>query len=95
MVEFPQTIMNFAEPTATFERLVIAGDIEHNGNAVMDWQAGNVNVRTDANANQRPVKPLDDSHKKIDGPVAGIMGLGIAMKAKKDEYVFEPGSLRL
>lgn len=84
MVEFPQTIMAFAEPTATFERLVIAGDIEHNGNAVMTWQAGNVNVKADVNNNLRPVKPPDGEHRKIDGPVAGIMALALAMKNEPD-----------
>lgn len=79
MYEFAQTINNFASPTAAFERLVIAGDIEHNANAVMDWQIGNVNVKTDVNNNLRPVKPPDGEHRKIDGPVAAIMALGLAM----------------
>lgn len=79
MVEFGQTIMNFAEPTATFERLVIAGDLQHNGNKVLDWQAGNVNVKSDINNNIRPVKPPDGEHRKIDGIVAGIMALGLML----------------
>jgi phage terminase large subunit-like protein len=84
MLEFPQTIMAFAEPTATFERLVIAGDIEHNTNRVMDWQIGNVNVKRDVNNNIRPVKPPDDEHRKIDGPVSAIMALGVAMRHEQD-----------
>jgi phage terminase large subunit-like protein len=83
--EFPQTIMAFAEPTAMFERLVIARDLEHNDNKVMTWQAGNVNVKRDVNNNIRPVKPPDDQHQKIDGPVAAIMGLALAMQQKDSE----------
>jgi phage terminase large subunit-like protein len=94
-LEFPQTIMAFAEPTATLERLILARDIEHNSNAVMDWQMGNVNVRRDANNNMRPVKPPDGEIKKIDGPVAAIMGLLLAMRGEAPSAYETPGSLSI
>jgi len=72
---FPQTIMGFAGPTALFERLVIAGKLGHRGNPIATWQAGHVQVWTDANQNMRPVKPPHGDIKKIDGLVAGIMAL--------------------
>jgi phage terminase large subunit-like protein len=76
-VAFAQTILNFAGPTAEFERLVIGHTLRHNGHPVLAWQAGNVEFRLDANNNKRPVKP--GGVKKIDGIVAGIQGLARAM----------------
>jgi phage terminase large subunit-like protein len=78
-IEFAQTIMNFAGPTAEYERLLLHDSLHHSGHAVLDWQAGHVQVKTDANANKRPVKPPHESHRKIDGIVAGIMALKLAM----------------
>jgi phage terminase large subunit-like protein len=72
---FPQTIMGFAGPTAKFERLVIAGKLQHRGNPISTWQAGHTEVWRDANDNIRPVKPKQANIKKIDGIVAGIMAL--------------------
>jgi phage terminase large subunit-like protein len=79
-VSFRQTIMEFAAPTAAYERLVVDGKLKHNGNAVLSWQAGNVRVRADPNQNIRPVKQQHGDHRTIDGMVAGIMGLGVAVK---------------
>ncbi len=89
-VEFPQTIMNFAGPTAEFERLVLAQLIEHNRNPVMTWQIGNANVKTDVNGNKRPVKPDNADYRKIDGVVSAIMGLSRTMLAEV-EPAFNPG----
>ena len=77
-VEFPQTITKFAGPTAQFERMVLAGNLHHDGNPVTAWQVGHTQVKHDANANMRPVKPPKNDIKKIDGVVAGIMALDAA-----------------
>lgn len=79
-VEFPQTIMQLAGPTAEYERLLMLESLHHNGNPVLTWQAGHVQVKSDANANKRPIKPPNEDHRKIDGIVAGIMALGRAMQ---------------
>ncbi len=78
--EFPQTIMQFAGPTARFERLVIANKMQHNGQPITTWQVGHVEVKHDANDNIRPVKPPHGDIRKIDGIVAGIMGLDATMR---------------
>lgn len=78
-IEFPQTVMHFAGPTADYERLVISHKLHHNGNRVLAWQAGHVHVKSDANNNKRPVKPPSEDVKKIDGIVAGIMALSGAI----------------
>ena len=93
---FAQTITNFAEPTAEFERLVIGGTLHHPGHPILDWQAGHVQVKTDANNNKRPVKPPQGDHRKIDGIVAAIMGLGRAMQGGDGRSVYDnPGALKL
>ncbi len=75
---FAQTIMGFAGPTAKFERLVIAGKLEHRGDPITTWEAGHTQVWTDANQNMRPIKPPHGNIKKTDGIVAGIMALDAA-----------------
>lgn len=78
-LKFDQTIKNFAEPTSAYESLVKKGLLHHNGNPVLSWQAKNVRVITDSNANCRPVKPKREDLRKIDGIVAGIMALSEAI----------------
>jgi phage terminase large subunit-like protein len=79
-IMFRQRIMDFAGPTADFERFVISQTIRHGGHPVLDWQIGHCQVRTDANNNKRPVKAKPDDVRKIDGVVASIMALAGAMQ---------------
>jgi phage terminase large subunit-like protein len=88
-IAFPQTIQNFASPTAEFERLVIAGRMRHNGHPILSWQAGHVQVKSDANNNKRPVKPAHGDRRKIDGIVAAIMALGRAIGGEGGPSVLE------
>lgn len=81
---FAQNAMTFASPTADFERLIIAGKLLHSGHPVLTWQVGHTRVKVDANTNKRPVKPSPDDYRKIDGVVAGIMGLARATLAPLD-----------
>ena len=48
------------------------------GNPVLDWMAGNVVIKLDPAGNIKPDKSADIS-KKIDGIVAAIMALGVAL----------------
>ncbi len=77
---FGQTALNFAGPTDEFEADVIAGKLIHPGNPCLDFQARNAKVKTDANANKRPVKPPFGDYRTIDGVVAAIMGRAEAGK---------------
>jgi len=76
VVDFPQTMKNFTEPTKEFESLIKAKKIRHNGNPVMTWMMSNVMVETDSSGNYRPSKKK--STEKIDGAVAAIMALAVA-----------------
>lgn len=70
-------------PTKEFERLVFAEKIEHGGHPVLAWMAGHCTVRFDANLNIVPSKK--DSRDKIDGIIAAVMGLGVAMMAEEQQ----------
>lgn len=78
-IEFPPIITHFAKPTAAFERLIVAGNLRHNRHPVLSWHVMNLNFKTDANNNRRPIKPPNENHRKVDGAVSLIMALSRAM----------------
>jgi len=77
VVPFGQGFYSMASPAAQFERLVIAGKIEHGGHPILRWMASNVTVEQDSAGNIKPSKKK--SNERIDGIVAAIMALGRAM----------------
>jgi phage terminase large subunit-like protein len=78
-VSFGQTILNYAAPSAEFERLIVGRLLEHDGNPFLAWQIGNLRWRIDPAGNRRPDKARE--RNKIDGPVALIMAIARAMVA--------------
>lgn len=74
---YRQNISMMAAPTKEFERLVLSGKLDHGGNPVLRWMASNVSVKADSSDNLKPDKAK--SADKIDGIVASIMALGLAM----------------
>jgi phage terminase large subunit-like protein len=90
---FEQTWKNYATATAEFERLVIGGKLRHANHPVLNWQAGHVEVKTDANQNRRPVKPPHNEIKKIDGIVASIMALAAAMSDPSSKSAYNARGL--
>jgi len=83
MVEFPQHLRQYNEPTKEFGRLIMEGKLHHGNHPVLNWNADNVEVYTDANGNIRPVKAEDKSANKVDGIQASIMGLWAAMGVER------------
>jgi phage terminase large subunit-like protein len=81
-VEMRQGVRTLGEPTKELERLVMAGLYDHGGHPVLRWMAGNATVRFDENLNYVPAKKT--SRDKIDGIVAGVMGVGLALAEKDD-----------
>lgn len=73
MVPIGQGMASMAAPTKEFYKLLCEGKINHGGNPVLEWMAGNVVVETDAAGNVKPIK--EKSTEKIDGIVAAIMAL--------------------
>lgn len=78
--------------TKEFEKLVLAQQIEHDGNPVLTWMLSNIAVETDASGNLKPSKRR--SAEKIDGIVALILALArfIAAKQRKPSK-YEKGGL--
>jgi phage terminase large subunit-like protein len=78
LMQFRQVIGNFAAPSKEFHRLIACGKLNHDGNPVLRWMAENVAAERDKNDNVRPNK--EKSADKIDGIVAAVMALGVAMQ---------------
>ena len=80
MVEFRQGFGSMSGPSKELERLVVGRKIAHGNNAILDWMAANVATQMDPAGNIKPAK--DRSTGRIDGIVATIMGLGLAIAAQ-------------
>lgn len=79
MIEVRQGIQTLGEASAEFEKLVYAGQLDHGGHPMMRWMVDNVVLYNDRNGNFKPDKAK--SSEKIDGVVATIGALALAMKA--------------
>ncbi|MBP7639030.1 MAG: terminase large subunit [Kiritimatiellae bacterium] len=88
VVPFGQGMASMSAPAKMFERLVLAGQLVHDGCPVMLWMAGNVAIETDAAGNIKPSKKK--STERIDGIVASVMALGLAaIKADEGNSVYD------
>ena len=70
MVKVPQTMAQLGPAYKEFEKLYMEGRLQHGGNPVLRWNAGNVAVWIDGNGNKKPHKAK--SKKRIDG-IAAIL----------------------
>lgn len=84
---FPQTYSNFAAPMKMLVESVVNHKIRHGGNPVLRWMAANVAAQIDPSGNMRPHK--GESGGKIDGIVAGLMGLGECLIAPKPGSIYD------
>lgn len=97
-VQVRQGYASLSEPSKHFEAAVAEGTFRHGGNPVAGWMAENCEVQTDVNGNIRPVKPEHGSNKRIDGIVATIIAISVAIECGDDgrESMYEhKGSLSL
>jgi phage terminase large subunit-like protein len=78
MVEFGQGFRSMAAPTKEFLRLVASKKLQHDGHPVLRWMANNIVAKSDEADNLKPDK--QKSKEKIDGIVAGIMALDMALR---------------
>ena len=86
MVPFGMGFLSLTAPSKEFERLVNRGQFVHGGNPVMRWQAANVAAKRDPMDNLKPDK--SKSKGKIDGIVAGIIALGVAIYGQSETFVY-------
>jgi phage terminase large subunit-like protein len=76
LVEFIPGFKSYAPAVDAFERAVLDKRMQHNGNPLLRWQAGNVIVEPDPTGNRKPTKAK--SLDRIDGIVSAIMACGLA-----------------
>jgi phage terminase large subunit-like protein len=91
LVGFGQGFASMADPTKELLRLVLGQKLAHGGHPVLRWMADNMMVSTDAAGNVKPNKAK--SREKIDGIVAGIMGLDRAIRHEAAGSVYEERGL--
>jgi len=84
-VEINQTVAKLTYATKELEKLIVAGDLVHDGNPVLDWQIGNCDVYTDTSGNIKPKRPEHGDFRTIDGVAAAIMALDRALRAPQAE----------
>jgi len=92
MIDFGQGFKSMPAPTKEFLRLVASKKLHHAGNPVLSWMAGNLVAEQNAAGSIKPSK--SKSKYKIDGIVAGIMGLDLALRHPETKSVYEDRGLR-
>jgi len=91
MIEFRQGPRSFNAPMRQFERHLNAATLDHGDDPVLAWMASNIVARQDINKNMAPDKK--NSQEKIDGIVAILMALGLAMLHTESKCVYEQREL--
>lgn len=74
MVVHQQGFVSMNAPSKEWERRTINSSLRHGGHPVLAWNVGNAVTATDSAGSIKPDKK--NAKGKIDGLVAGIMGLG-------------------
>ena len=88
-VQYRQGVQTMSNPTKELYRLVFDGKLAHGGHPVLRWNMDNVVVQEDAHGNIMMHK--GKSNKRIDGAVATVMALDLAMRngAVPQESVYD------
>lgn len=81
LVPFGQGFKDMAPAVDEYERLLISGELKHDGNPVMTWNASSAVVSQDDAGNRKPAK--QKATGRIDGIVAGVMAAGQALANKE------------
>lgn len=83
---FGQGFKDMAPAVDEYERLLISGDLKHDGNNVMTWNAGCAVLEEDPAGNRKPTKAK--STGRIDGVVGSVMAAGrsLAMREAPPDY---------
>ncbi len=92
MVQFGQGFASMNPPMKELERLVLSKKIHHGNNPVLTWMADNLVARVDPAGNIKPDK--EKSREKIDGIVALIMAIDLALRHPEVKSVYEKRGIR-
>jgi len=87
MEGFGQGFISMSMPTKEFEKQILSREINHQGNPVLRWMMGNVQLKTDPAGNIKVDK--GSSFEKVDGVVAAIMALGAKVSEVKEEFIYD------
>ncbi len=87
VVEMRQGFRSLSEPTKHLGALVTGRKLRHGGHPVLRWMAGNMVVRQDPNGNLAPDK--SKITERIDGIVAAIEGIAVALRGLKQEPQYQ------
>ena len=90
---FGQGYASMSPAAKEFEKLVIGGDIQHGGNPILAWMAGNVAIEQDAAGNIKPSKKK--STERIDGIVAAVMAVGRAVANGGQQWFYTNHELEI
>ncbi len=83
LMPFGQGFKDMAPAVDEYERMLISGELRHDGNAVMNWNASSAVLDTDPAGNRKPTKAR--STGRIDGVVAAVMAAGRAIAADEEK----------
>ena len=93
LVQMQQGVKVMSEPSKELERCVLNGSLDHGGNKVAKWMAGNIEIWSDGNGNIKPIRPKHGaSSRKIDGLVAAVMAIKLA-STQEPEATADFGSM--
>ena len=90
-VQVGQGFLGMGPAAAAFMRKVLARELQHGADPVVDWCASNVSIRTDPAGNVKPDK--ERSIERIDPIVAVIMAVGRSMAEESGIYADGRGLL--
>ncbi len=87
LIRFRQGYGSLSGPSKEFEKMILSGQFEHEGNPVMRWMIDNVIIKMDPSGNIKPDK--SKSRLMIDGVVAGVMALARGLEGHGGRSVYE------
>ena len=68
-----QSMATLSNPSKYVEKLILSGQIKHDGNPFVGWQIGNCEIYVDVNSNIKVRKNEADKAAKVDGIIAMIV----------------------
>ncbi len=92
LTPFRQGFKSMAPAVDEFERMLLGGQMKHDGNPVMTWNAANAVVVSDPAGNRKVAK--ERATGRVDGIVAAVMAAGRAMAQEEapdiNQFLYNP-----
>lgn len=83
LAEFGQGFKDMSPAVDEYERLLVSGELKHDGNPIMTWNAASAVADTDPAGNRKLTKQRATG--RIDGLVAAVMSAGLISTAETAE----------